>query len=186
MFLVWNPNRGVFLPVWQRPRWCAPGGAGWRCRRVLFAEDVQPRNVGAVPSIGVGGCPDILDNQGAQCVEGEVVGLGFVRRRSCAEGLLPSAKCAGMQVCDARAAEPVQLLGAAGAEVMPKERGVAVVNYFHGPCGCGASPPGILRRGTGRGTIGLLYGSVRTFLQCGVVVDAVAVSRGLPCVSLCG
>ena len=40
-----------------------------------------------------------------------------------------SAKWAAMQLRDARAAEPVQLLGAAAAEVMPKERGVVVVDY---------------------------------------------------------
>ena len=57
---------------------------------------------------------------------------------------------------------------------------------FPGPRGCGDSPAGILRRGTGRGTIGLLYGSVRTFLQCGVVGGAIAVSRGCLCVSVCG
>ena len=63
-------------------------------------------------------------------MEREVVGLGFARRRSCAEGVRPSAKWAGMQLRDARAAEPVQLLGVAAAEVMPKERGVVVVDYF--------------------------------------------------------
>ena len=57
---------------------------------------------------------------------------------------------------------------------------------FRGPRGCGASPAGILRGGTGCGTMGLLYGSVRAFVQCGVVGGAVAVSRGLPCVSVCG
>ena len=35
-----------------------------------------------------------------------------------------------MQVRDARAAEPVQLLGAAAAEVMPKEWGVVLFEYF--------------------------------------------------------
>ena len=74
--------------------------------------------------------PDILGSQGAQCVEREVVGLCFARRRSCAEGVRPSAKWAGMKVCDAQAAEPVQLLGAAAAEVMPKERGVVLVEYL--------------------------------------------------------
>ena len=57
---------------------------------------------------------------------------------------------------------------------------------FPGPRGYGASQAGILRRGTGRGTIGLLYWSVRAFLQCPVVGGAFAVSRGLPCVSVCG
>ena len=67
--------------------------ARWRRRRVLLAEDVQPLNVGAVPSVTR---PDILGNQGAQCVEREVVGLGFARRQSCAEGVRPSANWAGM------------------------------------------------------------------------------------------
>ena len=87
MFDVWNRDRWVFLPVRQHPRWCVPGGAGWRCRRVLLAEDIQPRNVGAVPSIGVRGCPDVLGNQPAQRVEREVVSLRFARWRGCAEGV---------------------------------------------------------------------------------------------------
>ena len=130
MFVVWNPDRGVFLPFWQRPRWRAPGGAGLRFRRILLAEDVSPRKVRAVPSVGVGVCPDILSNQGAQRLEREVVGLGFARRRSCAGGVWPFTKWAGMQVGEARAAEPVQHFSAAAAEVMPKERAVVVVDYF--------------------------------------------------------
>ena len=98
-----------------------------RCRRVLVAEDVRPFNVGAVPRVTR---TDILGNQGAQCVEREVVGLCFARWRSCAEGVRPSAKWAGMKVRDAPAAEPVQLLGAAAAEVMPRERGVVLVEYL--------------------------------------------------------
>ena len=73
---------------------------------------------------------DILGNQGAQCVECEVVGLGFAWRRSCAEGMQPSAIWAGIKVRDAPAAEPVQLLGDAAAEVMPKERGAVLVEYL--------------------------------------------------------
>ena len=46
------------------------------------------------------------------------------------KGVRPSAKWAGMLVRDARAEEPVQLLGAAAAGVMPKERGVVVVECF--------------------------------------------------------
>ena len=130
MFVVWNPDRGVFLPVWQRPRWCAPGEAGWWCRRVLLAEDMRPRNVRAVRSFCVGGCPDVLGNQPAQRVEHEVVSLGFARRRGCADGVRPSAEWAGMQMGDARAAESVQRFGAAAAGVMPKERGVLVPDYF--------------------------------------------------------
>ena len=190
MFVVWNPDRGVCLLVWQRPHWCVPGGARWWCRWVLLPEDVQPLNFGPVHSFTR---PDILGNQGAQCVERGVVCLGFGRRQSCAEGLRPSTKLAGIQVRDARAAEPVQLLGAAAAEVMPKERALLsstisqqTLHVFPGPRGCGASPAGILRRGTGRETIRLLYGGVRAVVQCGVVGGAAAVSRGLPCVSVCG
>ena len=51
---------------------------------------------GLSPSVRVGGCPDILGSQGAQRVQREIVGLGFARRRSCAEGLPPSEKRAGM------------------------------------------------------------------------------------------
>ena len=63
-------------------------------------------------------------------MEREFYSLGFARRQSYAEGVRPSAKWAGMQLRDARAAEPVQLLGAAAAQVMFKERGVLVVDYF--------------------------------------------------------
>ena len=70
MFLVWNVDRGVHPLDWQRPRCCAPGGARWRCRRVLVAEDVQSFNVRAVPHVTR---PDILRNQGAQFMEREVV-----------------------------------------------------------------------------------------------------------------
>ena len=123
MFVV--VDRGVCPLVWQCPRWCVPGGARCWCCRVLVAEDVQPFNVGAVPRVMR---PDILGNQGAQCAEREVVGLCFPRRWSCAEGARRSAKWAGIKVHDA--AEPVQLLGAAAAEVMPKERGVLLVEYL--------------------------------------------------------
>ena len=84
----------------------------------------------------------------------------------------------GMQV----PAEPVQHFGAAAAQVMPKQ----TLHGFPDPRSCGASPAGILRRGTGRRTIGLPYGTACSFLQCGVVGGAVAVSRGLLCVSVCG
>ena len=49
MVVVGDVNRGVRPRVWQRPGWCAPGGAGGWCRRVLVGEDVQPLNVGAAP-----------------------------------------------------------------------------------------------------------------------------------------
>ena len=104
-----------------------PGGARWRHRRVLVAEEVRPFNIGAVCRVMR---PEILGNQGAQCVECEVVGLCLARRRSCSEGVRPSAKWEGMKVRDAPAAESVQLLGAAAAEVMTKERGIVLVKYL--------------------------------------------------------
>ena len=91
MFSVGDVNCGVCLLDWQRPCWCAPGGAGWQCRQVLAGGDVQPHKVGAVPRTIV---PDIMLDQGAQCVEREVFGLCFARRRSCAEWLWSSAKWA--------------------------------------------------------------------------------------------
>ena len=127
MFVVRGVHRGVRLLDWQRPCWCDPEGAGWRCRRILVAEDDQPLNVGAVPRANVS---DILRNQGAQCVEHEVVGLCFAWRRSCAEWGQPSAKWADLKVGDARAAKPVQLLSPAAAEVMPKERSALLVEYL--------------------------------------------------------
>ena len=127
MFVVRNVYRRVCPLVWQRPRWCAPGGARWRCCRVLVAEDLKPFNVGTVPRIMR---PVILGNQGAQCVECEVVRLCLARRRNCAKVVRPSAKLAGMKVRDAPAAEQVQLLSVAAAEVMLKERGVVLVEYL--------------------------------------------------------
>ena len=127
MFVVRDVNRGVCPLDWQRPCWCAPGGAGWRCRRVLVAEDVPPLNVEAVPRAIV---PDILGNQGAQCVELEVVGLCFAWRRSCAEWMRLLAEWADIKVRDARAAQRVQLHGSAAAKVMPKERSAILVEYL--------------------------------------------------------
>ena len=91
MFVVGDVNCGVRPVNWQRPCWCAPGGSGWRCRRVLVGEDVQPLNVGAVPRAIVS---EISLDQGAQCVEREVFSLCFARRRSCAEGMRSSAEVA--------------------------------------------------------------------------------------------
>ena len=90
MFAVGDVNRGVRPLDWQRPGWCPPGGAGGCCRRVLVGEDVQLLNVGAVPPLAI--IPDVLLDQGAQCVEREVFGLCFARRRSCAEPMRLSAK----------------------------------------------------------------------------------------------
>ena len=66
--------------------------------------------------------PDVLPDQSAQRLECEVFVLRFARRRSCAEGMQSPAEWARLQVRDARAAEPVQLLSAAAAEVMPTKR----------------------------------------------------------------
>ena len=87
MFVVWEVNPLVRPLDWQRPCWCAPGGAGSRRRRVL----VGPLNVGAVLRAIV---LDILLKQGAQCVEREVSGLCFARRRRCAEWMRSVAKWA--------------------------------------------------------------------------------------------
>ena len=82
-------------------------------------------------------------------MEREVIGSGFARQRGCAEGLRPSAKLAGMQVGEARAAGPVQHFGAATAEVMPKERGIVVADYF--PADVARVPSSLRIRGfTGR------------------------------------
>ena len=190
MFLVWNPDRGVFLPVWQRPRWCAPGRAEWRCRRVLLVEDVQPRNVGAVPSVR---CPDLLGNQDAQYVEREVVGFGFARRRSCAEGVRSLAKWAGMQVCNALAAEPVQLLGAAAAEVMPKEQSVVVVDYCPAHVARVPGPPRMWGFTGGHPEERYRSWDHRvTLWECARLLAVrsggwcVCSFPGLPCVSVCG
>ena len=180
----WGPLSRLAAPLLVRTI-----GPGRRCRRVLVADDVQQLNVRAVPRVMR---PDILGNQGAQCVEPEVVGWCFAGRQSCAEGMRPSVKWGGMKVHDARAAEAVQLLGAASAEVMPKERGAVLVKYLPADAapfpgrGCGASPSGILRRGTVGGTFGSLYGSGRALVQCGVVGGAVAVSQWLPWARVCG
>ena len=92
MFLVGDLNRGVRPLDWQRPGWCAPGGAGWWCRRVLVREDVHPVNVGAVPPCAI--VPDVLLDQDAQFVDPEVFGLRFARRQSCAESMRSPAKWA--------------------------------------------------------------------------------------------
>ena len=92
MFVVGDVNRGVRPLDWQRPGWCAPGGAGGWYRRVSVGEDVHPLNVGAVPHRAI--VPDVLLDQGAQCVEREVFGLRFARRRSYAESMRSPAKWA--------------------------------------------------------------------------------------------
>ena len=100
------------------------GGRGGGCRWVLVGEDVQPLDVGAVLPRAV--VPDVLPDQSPQRLECEVFVLRFARRQRCAESVRSPAEWARPQVRDARAAEPVQLLRAAAAEVMPA-KGVAVV-----------------------------------------------------------
>ena len=124
VLVVGDVNRGVRVRVWQRPGWCAPGGAEGGCRWVLVVEDVQPLGVGAVLPRAV--VPDVLPDQSPQRLECEVFVLRFARRRSRAESVRSPAECTRPQVREARAAEPVQLLRAAAAEVMPA-KGVAVV-----------------------------------------------------------
>ena len=102
----------------------APVGArqGGRGGGVAWFSSVKTSNhstLGLPPPRAI--VQDALLDQSAQCVEYEVFGVRFARRLSCAEGMRSPAKWARPQVRDARAAEPVQLLGAAAAEVMPTE-----------------------------------------------------------------
>ena len=105
------------------------GGRGWWCRRLLVSEDVQPLDIGAVLPPAV--VSDVLPDQSAQCLGCEVFVLRFARRRSCAESMRSPAEWARPQVRDARAAEPVQLLSAATAEVMPMKRVAVFVVHLH-------------------------------------------------------
>ena len=82
------------------------------------------------PPSASAGAQTFPGNQPAQRVEHEVAGVGFARRPGCAEGVRASAKWAAMQLCDALPAEPEQRFGAAAAEVIPKERGVVVPDFF--------------------------------------------------------
>ena len=75
--------------------------------------------------------PDVLPDQSAQCLECEVFVLRFARRRSCVESMRSPAEWARPQVRDAGAAEPVQLLGAAAAEVMPTKRVAVFGVHLH-------------------------------------------------------
>ena len=117
-----SPSRSIHVGARHRGR---GGGA---------ARSSTPRTSSHVTSglspPSASGVSRLLGNPPAQCVECEVVGFDFARRRGCAEGVWPSAKWAGMQLGDARVTEPVQHFGAAAAEVMPKERGVVVPDYF--------------------------------------------------------
>ena len=85
--------------------------------------------------------PDVLPDQSAQCVECEVFLMRFLRRPSCAEGMRSPAKLAQPQVRDARAAEPVQLLSAAAAQVMKPHQAAA----HEAGCRLRHPPPGRLR-----------------------------------------
>ena len=66
----WGPPPELVAPRLVRAR-----GAGGKCRWVLVGEDVHPLNVGAAPPRAI--VPDVLLDQGAQCVEREVFGLRF-------------------------------------------------------------------------------------------------------------
>ena len=116
---TWGPRPGLAAPRLVRAR-----GGGGGCRWVLVAEDVQQLNVGAALPRAV--VPDVLPDQSPQRLECEVFVFRFARRRSRAVSVRSPAEWARAQVRDARAAEPVQLLCAAAAEVMPA-KGVAVV-----------------------------------------------------------
>ena len=105
------------------------GGRGGGCRWVLVGEDVQPLDVGAALPRAV--VPDVLPDQSLQRLECEVFVLRFARRRSRAESVRSPAEWARPQVRDAQAAEPVQLLRAAAAEVMPAKRVAVVVVHLH-------------------------------------------------------
>ena len=108
----------------------APGGAGRRCRQVLLAEDIQPRTVGAVPSVSIGGCQDVLGNQPAQRVECEVVGWvsrgGGAVQRGCAR--LQSGQACSWAMHWLKNRCIVSALPQ--PEVMPKARGVVVPDSF--------------------------------------------------------
>ena len=69
-----------------------------------------------------------LKSLGVEC---EVFVLHFARRRSCAESMRSPADWARPQVRNARAAEPVQLLSAAAAKVMPTKRVAVFVVHLH-------------------------------------------------------
>ena len=75
--------------------------------------------------------PDVLPDQSAQRLECEVFVLRFGRRRSRAESMRSPVEWAQPQVRDARATEPVQLLSAAAAEVMPTKRVAVFVFHLH-------------------------------------------------------
>ena len=103
------------------------GGGGYRW--VLVGEDVQPLGVGAVLSRAV--VPDVLPDHSPHRLECEVFVLRLPRQRSRAESVRSPAEWALPQVRDARAAEPVQLLRAAAAEVMPAKGVAVVVVHLH-------------------------------------------------------
>ena len=105
------------------------GRGGGGCRWVLIGEDVQPLDVEAAFPRAVP--PDVLPDQSPQRLECEVFVLRFTRRHSRAESVRSPAEWARPQVCDARAAEPVQLLRAAAAEVMPAKGVAVVVVHLH-------------------------------------------------------
>ena len=147
--------------AWQRPGWCAPGGAGgWR-RRVLVAEDVQPLNVGAVPPRAI--VPDVLRTR--------VRSVWSVRSLSCVSrgGGAVQRGCGRRQSGHDHKFVMHGLQNQCSCSVPPQPRscprsGLPSSSFTsqqtpHGlpPRGCGASPSGIVRRRIVCRTIGPLY-----------------------------
>ena len=172
MFAVRDVNRGVRPLGWQRPCWCAPGGAGWRCREVLIGQDLKPLNVGAAP------LPAPMFQTLCWI---RVRSVWSVRSSAC----VSRGRGAVQSGCDRRQYGHDHKFAMHGLQnqcscsVPPQPRssprsGAPFLSFTsqqtpHGPPGhrCGASPSGILRRGIVRGTIGRLYG--RECARSGVV-----------------
>ena len=128
------------------------GGAGWRRRLVLIGEDVQPLNVRAVlPRAPLSPIVrDILLDWGAQCVEHEVFGLRFARRRAL------QSRCGPRQSGYDHKFAMHGLQNQSSCSVLPQPRscprsGLPFSSFTsqqtpHGSLGrgCGASPSGIL------------------------------------------
>ena len=123
VFVVGNLNCGVRLRVWQRPGWCAPGGAGQG--GVAGSSSVRTSNH------STSGLSSLSPWFQTFCRIRVRSVLRFARRQSRAESVRSPAEWARPQVRDARAAEPVQLLRAAAAEVMPAKGVAFVVVHLH-------------------------------------------------------
>ena len=163
MFVVGDVNRGDRPLGWQRPCWCAPGGAGWRCRRVLVGENVQPPNVGAFP-------PAPLIQTFCWIT---LRSVWSVRSSACVSrgGRAVQSGCGRRQIGPDHKFVMHRLQNQCSCSVPPQPRSCQrsrlpfssftsqqTPHGFSGR-GCGASPSAILRRGIVRGTIGPLYRS---------------------------